>query len=297
MQGVKVLVTGASGQIGLPLVEHLAAENEVWGVARFRDPEARERLAAAGAVAHPLDLAEGTFEGLPDDFDYVVHLATYGGRGDDDEALRTDAEGTALLLQHCSRARAALVMSTGAVYRPHEDPMHAYVESDALGTGSVPGLERYSVTKIAEEAVARSCARQLGVPIVIARMNSAYGAEGGMVTSQLRRVVAGKPVLVGGVGTKYSPIHQDDINGQLDSLLDAASVPATIVNWGGDDVAGPEDWCALAAEITGQTVDLRVQDGGYRSSTYDSAKRRAITGACSMTWQDGVRRVLATLVG
>ena len=36
LSGEKILVTGAAGQIGLPMVEWLARENEVWGAARFR---------------------------------------------------------------------------------------------------------------------------------------------------------------------------------------------------------------------------------------------------------------------
>ncbi len=36
LKGHKILVTGAAGQIGFPLAAYLAAENEVWGVARFK---------------------------------------------------------------------------------------------------------------------------------------------------------------------------------------------------------------------------------------------------------------------
>jgi nucleoside-diphosphate-sugar epimerase len=293
MRGAKVLITGAGGQIGRPLVEHLAPDNDVWGVARFRDDDARARVEATGATAYPLDLATGELGDLPDDFDYVIHLATYGGGGDDyDAALRTDAEGTALLLAHCARATAALVMSTGAVYRPADDPLHHYAETDPLGTGSVPGLNIYSVSKISEEAVARACARQLELPVVIARMNSAFGLDHGMVTHQVRRVLAGEPVFVGSPGMKYSPIHQDDINVQLDAMLAAASVPATIVNWGGDEIAGPEDWCSYAGELSGRPVEVQVKGAGYLSSVYDVSRRTAITGPCTVSWRDGVRRIV-----
>ena len=43
----KILLTGPSGQIGFPLAEYLSRENEVWGVARFGDATARERVDAA----------------------------------------------------------------------------------------------------------------------------------------------------------------------------------------------------------------------------------------------------------
>ena len=38
MRGSKILVTGPTGQVGLPVAMALAADNEVWGAARFTDP-------------------------------------------------------------------------------------------------------------------------------------------------------------------------------------------------------------------------------------------------------------------
>jgi nucleoside-diphosphate-sugar epimerase len=48
--GEKVLVTGATGQIGFPLAENLAHDNEVWGLARFGDHASRARAEAVGIV-------------------------------------------------------------------------------------------------------------------------------------------------------------------------------------------------------------------------------------------------------
>jgi nucleoside-diphosphate-sugar epimerase len=53
----KILVTGAAGQVALPLVESLAGENEVWGVARFSKPALRARHHPLGPLRlqpHPL---------------------------------------------------------------------------------------------------------------------------------------------------------------------------------------------------------------------------------------------------
>ena len=35
LSGQRVLVTGPAGQIAFPLARALAADNEVWGIARF----------------------------------------------------------------------------------------------------------------------------------------------------------------------------------------------------------------------------------------------------------------------
>src|SRR5262249_41026027 len=113
MKGEKILVTGPAGQIAFPVCAHLARDNEVWGIARFGDPESRKRVEALGVATRVVDLGTGEFGDLPDDFTYVLHLATFQGQSlDYDYALRTNAEGTGLLLHHCRKAKAALVMST-----------------------------------------------------------------------------------------------------------------------------------------------------------------------------------------
>lgn len=298
VKGAKILVTGAAGFIGFPMVEHLASSNEVWAIARFSDPASRERVVATGATTRSVDISSGNLADLPDDFDYLVHLATYRGDSTDfDAAFRTDAEGTAMLLRHCCNARAALVMSAGAVYRPHEDPSQPYVEDDQLGEGSVPGTPTYCIGKIAQEAVARSCARLYDLPVVIPRMNSAYGPNGGLVVRHLDAIMNDRPLSIGVPGTKFNPIHHHDINIQTERMLAAASVPATIVNWGGDDIVGPEDWCAYFAELTGKDVELTAAAAGvsYPSAIYDLTKRRSITGPCEIGWRDGMRDLVETL--
>jgi nucleoside-diphosphate-sugar epimerase len=187
-------------------------------------------------------------------------------------------------------------MSAGAVYRPSDDPFHAYVEDDPLGEGSVPGNPTYSISKIAQEAVARSCARLYDLPVVITRMNSAYGPNGGLVVRHLDAIMNDKPLSIGAPGTKYNPIHHHDINIQTERMLSAGSVPATIVNWGGDEVVGPEDWCAYFGELTGKEVDLTsaTAGGGYPSSICDVTKRRSITGPCEISWRDGMRELVET---
>jgi len=295
MQGAKVLITGPAGQIAFPLTESLASDNDVWGIARFSNAEDREKVEALGVTTRAVDLGSGDFGDLPDDFDYVLHLATFQGGGVDyDHALRVNAEGTGLLLAHCRRATAALVMSTASVYLPQTDPLHPFLETDPLGDANSPHAPTYSISKIAEEAVARTCARLYDLPVVIARMNASYGANGGLPAYHLDWIVGGQPVIVRYDPCPYSVIHQDDINAQAEQLLAAATVPATVVNWGGDEVVSPQEWCAYFGELTGRTPEVVVKEmpGTHRGSILDPAKRRAITGPCTVGWREGMRRLV-----
>ncbi len=296
----KILVTGAAGQIGFPLAEHLATTNEVWGLARFSDGAARDRLDVAGIHPVRCDLAEGDFRDLPDDFDYVLHLAVKQGPGTDtDDSLRVNAEGTGLLMAHCHAAKAFLVMSTFSVYEPNPDRLHAFAETDQIGDTRQPFSPTYSVSKIGQEAVARTMARVLKLPTTIARMNASYGPNGGLPAMHLDWLRSGQQIVLREPGpSPYSPIHQDDINTQAAALLQAAAVPATVVNWAGDEVVTAEDWIEELAALTGLEPDLVKLPfpNNLIGSASDSSKRQAITGPCSVNWKSGMARLVAERV-
>ena len=44
---------------------------------------------------------------------------------------------------------------------------------------------------------------------------------------------------------------------QLEPLLEAARVPATIVNWNGDQPVSVQQYCAYLAELLGERLRLR----------------------------------------
>jgi nucleoside-diphosphate-sugar epimerase len=295
LSGEKILVTGPAGNIAYPLAAYLAAENEVWGIARFSEAGSRERVEATGVKTLVCDLATADFSGLPDDFTYVLHLAAMTRGGTDyDAAISVNAEGTGLLLQHCRKAKAALVMSTHSVYKPQEDHDHVFVETDPLGDVNAANTPTYSMAKIAQEAVARYCARAFDLPVIIARMNAAYYGFGGLPMIQVEAVVTGQPVHTRWDPCWYSPIHQDDINDQTEALLAGASVPATIVNWAGDEPVSVQDWCQYSASLVGGKADVVVNypPGTLKGSIADNSRRLALAGPCHVPWRDGMRRII-----
>lgn len=295
LNGEKILITGPAGQIALPMARFLARDNEVWGIARFSGAGSREAVEAVGVKTVNVDLANGVFDGVPDDFTYVLHLAAYMGPEPDlDWAIRVNAEGTGLLLQHCRKAKAALVMSTHSVYRPVEDPLHVFHETDMLGEVNSTHSPTYSMSKLAQEAVARYCARALDLPVIIARMNASYGPNGGLPAYQMASVVAGQPIVTRWDPCPYSPIHEDDINAQVEPLLAGASVPATVVNWAGDEPVTVQEWGAYFGELTGMRAEVAAKEipGTLRGSIASNERRIALTGPCAVTWRDGMRSMM-----
>lgn len=296
LAGEKILVTGPAGQIAFPLVAFLAQHNEVVGVARFSDPASRQRVEDLGATTVACDLAGDDLSAVPSDCTYLVHLAAYQGSGTDyDLAMAINAEATGLILRHCQGVKAALVMSTSSVYRPSADPYHAFCESDPLGEGATPWAPTYQASKLGQEAVARFAARAFSIPTVVARMNASYGPHGGLPALHLDAIRAGRTVIARGDPCPYSPIFQDDINHQLESLLGAASVPAAIVNWCGDEVVTIQEWTAHLGQLTGLAAKVEVVEapGSHTGMACDPTRRASITGACRTSWREGLAKVVA----
>ena len=254
LRNEKILITGPTGQIAFPMAVELAKNNEVWGIARFKDQSKRERLETLKIKTRAVDLANPDFRELPDDFTYVIHLAAFIGlKPNFDRALTVNAEGTGLLMSHCRKARAFFSMSSCSIYAPPQDPYHPVKESEALSGEALPYSPTYIASKTAQEAVARLCARLFNLPTTIARMNVSYGPNGGLPSIPVRRH-AGRSA-----GDRSWPIdlrsaarstRMTSLPRSEDCWLPPA-VPATIVNWGGDDPVDVETYCAYMADIAG----------------------------------------------
>lgn len=291
MRGSKILITGATGQVATPIALALAADNEVWGAARFTDPAARERLEQAGVRCAAVNMAAGDFTGLPADFDYVLNFAVAkSGRWDKD--LAVNAESAGLLMSHCRGVTAFLHCSSGAVYDPPDDEPRT--ERSVYGDNHTPLLPTYSISKIAGEVVVATMARALGIPSTIARLNVPYGDNGGWQLYHLEMMLAGTPIPVppGGPAV-YNPIHEDDIVAMIPKLLELASVPATTVNWAGDQFISIQDWCAYLGSLVGREPVFAESDRALRGNPLDVTRMHELIGTTTVDWRDGMRRMAA----
>ena len=290
LQDARILVTGATGQVALPVALGLAADNHVIALARFKDSAARQRLEAAGVECITADLARGSLEGVPADVDYVCNFAVVkSNRWDVD--LAGNAQAAGLLMAHCRGARAFLHCSSTGVYEAADGSPQR--ESDPLGDNHRVMMPTYSISKIAAEEVVRTTCRLYEVPTTVARLNVPYGDGGGWPAFHLALMLAGRPVPVHPDGpSRYNPIHDDDILATLPGMLAAASVPATIVNWGGDEETSIEEWCEYMAELVGIDAKFDRTELTIGGIPTDNTRRRSLVGPTSVAWKDGFRRMV-----
>jgi len=290
----KILITGATGQVARPIAESLAADHEVWAIGRFGDAQAEEALRAQGIRTWHWDMSRDTLDGLPNDFTHVLHSAVQRGEdGDFDTVIETNTAATGRLMAHCRTARAFIYLSSGALYA-RKTLDHLYAETDAIN-GVASWLPAYPVVKIACEGVVRAFSAAFGLPSVIARLNVAYGGygHGGMPVLLYRQMLAGKPIPVPLEGQHWaSPIHTDDLVRQLPRLWEAASSPALVMNWGGDEPVGIQDCLEYIAALTGTPARFERSTVTRETCAFDNTRRRALLGDCTVHWKEGIRRTL-----
>jgi nucleoside-diphosphate-sugar epimerase len=295
IEGQRILVTGATGQVARPLAEILNKNNEVWAAARFSDAKAKEELEAIGINTALFSMGEDDLSGLPD-VDYVFHCGANVDPASPEIGMAQNAEGSGFLMQRYKDAKAFLHMSSSSVYRVpvgSSEPIH---EDHELG-GYASYSPHYAMSKLVSESVVRFQARALGLPTVITRLDVAYGTRGhgGVPMIIYEFMKHGMSYTRAEGGESFcSPIHEDDIATQAQNLILQAAVPAPIVNLGGDDVVSIEMIIAYVEEITGLTMKVEVgPEASWGMKVLDNTRRKELGGPCNVTWKDGIRNALA----
>lgn len=299
MKGRSILVTGVTGKAVLPLAAALAQNNDVFGQARFTNAEAVRRVAELGIRPCKADFATGDFSNLPKSVDFVLHFAWTRAPADQLEAaMRVNVEGAGLLLHRYRSARAALVVSSSAVYRGKADPLYRYKEDDPVGAGPSVSAETSAVCKIGLEAAARIAARSYGLPVTIARLNTVLGPHRAFYGKQVEAVSAGREIVLPNEGNAHNPIHSKDMIRQVEPLLEAAGREPLTVNWSGDDIANSGDVVARIAKRIGREarVTIRPAAGLAGGSVTDTARRLSITGPCETRFHDALEDMLVEML-
>jgi nucleoside-diphosphate-sugar epimerase len=291
--GQRILVTGATGLIGGPVAEYLAAHNEVFALARFSDPDARTRLEAAGANAIVADITLLTAQDIPEGLDYVIHAgATTAATSERSriDTFETNVQATGRLMRMVGPVKGFVYCSSGSVY--DYDGPRPLAEDARFGLHN--GIPTYSASKIAAESLVEFLSREEQIPTTVIRIFTVYGPAGGTVTSRVDLVERGVTIpLYPGGPNHHSPMYIDDAVEKVEAAAMMASVPPLIVNFGGSETCSVQDYTKMAADILGREVSYRESDSAYYPIWADVTKMHATLGECKVSVADGVRRVIA----
>lgn len=202
---MKVLVAGASGTVGLPVVRALVeGGHEVAGL--VRSPAKGSVVRAAGARPVVGDVLDpDSLRTAAKGVEAVVHLAA--GR---DDFERTRVEGCRNLARAATEAGARrFVLGSGYwIFGNHEETI---TEESSINEDSAGRVNWRA------ERVARDAARDLEVSI--ARPGMVYG-PGGWFASMVKRLREGAYRNIGGGANRWSPVHPADVGTAFRAILE-----------------------------------------------------------------------------
>ena len=298
MKGKKFLVTGATGQIARYLAIQLAADNTVHAIARFSSASARERLEQAGVTCLKFDFANDDLAQLDGDYHYILHLATTQERGDldFDNAIEVNAVATGRLMAHFRNIDAFFFSSTCSVYAP--DGHTPLKESHPLGDAMRSHCPTYSMSKVAAEAVVKFAAEHFEIPTVIARMNVAYGRDGGLPLIHLEALRRGKPIYLHPQKPNYfNPVYDEDYYQQVLKMLEVASTPALVMNWCGSEQVSAEEWCEYMAGLLGVEANIVYTENAFPCTPCDTTLMHSKIGKTQKHWRDAMKLLVVSGAG
>ncbi len=286
LSGRRVLVTGASGLVALPVAVELAKSNEVYAVARFSNPGQKRLLEAAGARPISFDLAEHDLSPLPRSVDIVINYAVLPFTNPEHYNVNAGAAGR--LARRYRDCEAFVQGSTGSLYAYQgERPLR---EDDPYGLHS--SAEPYAASKIAAEFLLKHLSEDYRMPTVLIRIFSFYGPRGGGVTQRVDQIAAGLPVSVyPGARNIHTPLFEDDYVQKTIAAVQLAKSSAEIINVGGTEAVTTQEYCEMAGEILGKKP-VFVENSRAWPIWADTSKMVRLLGANQVSVREGIRRVI-----
>jgi dTDP-glucose 4,6-dehydratase len=302
-----VLVTGGAGFIGSNFVRHALKTHPDWRVTTL------DKLTYAGrrenlhdVIDDPRhqfvhgDIADAAVSGpLVERSQIVVHFAaeTHVDRSimAAGEFIRTDVEGTFVLLEAARRARALrrfVQISTDEVYG--SVPTGASQETDELKPRNP-----YAASKAGADRLAYSYWATYELPVIVTRASNNYGPyqfPEKVIPLFVTNAIDDIPVPLYGDGRNVRDwLHVDDHCRAIDLLIERGTDGEVYNIGGGNDVMNVDLTHRILAEL-GKPLSLikPVADrpGHDRRYCLDTAKLRALGWTPQVEFEAGLRRVV-----
>jgi UDP-glucose 4-epimerase len=250
----QVLVTGGAGFIGSHLAEALLARGDRVTVVDDESTGRFENL--AGVREHPrLQIVRGSvgdaalLRPLLEGVQQVYHLAAAVGVAliarEPLATIERNIYPTQLLLDEIHARHKAgqtirfFLASTSEVYGKNPKPVWDEEDDLVFGATTRPRWS-YGASKAIDEFLTLACARQFGLPVVIARFFNVVGprqtgAYGMVLPRFVEAAMAGKPLIVHDDGRQVRCFaHVADVVGAVIKLMDSDTTLGRIFNVGSD---------------------------------------------------------------
>jgi UDP-glucose 4-epimerase len=275
----QVLVTGGAGFIGSHLTEALLARGDRVTVV---DDESTGRFENLARVReHPqLKIVRGSvgdaalLRSLLEGVQHVYHLAAAVGVAliakEPLATIERNIYPTQLLLDEIRARHKAgqsirfFLASTSEVYGKNPKPVWDEEDDLVFGATTRPRWS-YGASKAIDEFLTLACARQFGLPIVIARFFNVVGprqtgAYGMVLPRFVEAAMAGKPLVVHDDGRQIRCFaHVADVVGAVIKLMDSDATLGRIFNVGSDQPVSILDLASRVIALAGSESTVQFQ--------------------------------------
>ena len=244
-----ILILGVGGKMGPTLArmakqasEAAGTPRRVIGVSRFSDPVLRDRLENGGIETIRCNLLdEDEVSRLPD-APHVISMAGFKFGAESNPSL-TWAMNCYMPAILCRRFRSSRIVafSSGNVYGMVPRTSGGSVESDT----PCP-VGEYAMTVLGRERMFDYFSRELGIPMVLLRLNYATELRYGVLVDLGRKVWNNEPI---DLATSYvNVIWQTDANAMSLQSLSSVTTPPRMLNIAGSEILRIRDVATRFAE-------------------------------------------------
>ena len=244
---MRILITGSTGFIGSHLVERLASDHELYGLARRAPTKPHAQVCYIYQdLAQPLD-----YKQLPAQLDAIIHQAAVINTETVDATIPFLVNVVAAwrLLAYAADAGVSAFVhaSTGGIYGCGPHPFH---ETDLPNP-----MDLYSLTKAQAELAL--LAAEGSFRKVTLRYFFPYGVgTPNPIPGYVAKAVRGEPIpIMAGGGPKFNPIHISDA---VEATVRALSVQGDrTLNIAGSEIATFASIAEMAGEMAGRKVEFQ----------------------------------------
>lgn len=286
----KILVSGASGLVGSELCWQLAGQNEVWGLAGFRNPAMKEQLESLGVNIIQKDITRESIADLPRNFDVIFHelVILYEAYVDPKQTQNANAFFTGKLMEHCHESGMIVLASTGGVYSAATE----YMKEDAA-----PGPQGwYSTSKLGMEYIGAYMSRKYQIPGIILRYFWPYGPQQGRITRMMKAINNREEICISSSQEdRYQPIFIEDLARLTIESLNRVDMDPPVYNIAGLEEITWSQMATMIGEELGVEPVFKKEDKPRLSHLADLQRMKEEIGNPRVTLKEGIHRVREAL--
>jgi UDP-glucose 4-epimerase len=221
----------------------------------------------------------------------------------------TNVEGTAVVLDHCSRFRKrVLIASSSEVYGDHPGEQELVETARRIYGPTTATRWAYAAAKAIDEFLALARHKEDGLDCVIARLFNTVGPRqspryGNVIPSFVSNALAGRPLEVHGDGTQVRCFcHVSDTVRALKGLMDDAKTTGEIFNVGSNRPIRILELAERVRELTGSTSEIvfvpydKVYGHGIEDMKHRAPSVEKIRHAIGWTPSLGLEQILADVI-